>query len=158
MDWWSELWLNEGFATWVGWLAVDHLYPEHQCWSQFVAEAMQTAQNLDSLRSSHAVEVPVKDALQVEQVFDAISYLKGSSVIRMLAAHLGLGTFLKGIAVYLREHAYSKSSRTPPSWCILTEIGNATTNDLWAALSRESGKDVNSFMVCSFERVDTMSS
>jgi len=115
MDWWSELWLNEGFATWVGWLAVDHLYPEHECWSQFVAEAMQTAQNLDSLRSSHAVEVPVKDALQVEQIFDAISYLKGCSVIRMLVAHLGLSSFLNGVSVYLREHAYSKSSSTLPS-------------------------------------------
>ncbi|KAK3169927.1 hypothetical protein OEA41_009311 [Lepraria neglecta] len=130
MDWWNELWLNEGFATWVGWLAVNHLYPDHEVWSQFVTEAVQTAQNLDSLRASHPIEVPVKDALEVEQIFDAISYLKGSSVIRMLSGHLGVETFLEGVAAYLKLHKY----------------GNATTNDLWAALSKASGKNVNEFM------------
>ncbi|KAI4242677.1 MAG: hypothetical protein L6R40_003898 [Gallowayella cf. fulva] len=130
MDWWSELWLNEGFATWVGWLAIDHLYPEFEVWSQFVTEAVQTAQQLDSLRASHPIEVPVKDALEIDQIFDAISYLKGSSVIRMLSNHLGVETFLRGVSEYLKAHAY----------------GNATTKDLWAALSQASGKDVDTFM------------
>ena len=61
MDWWNELWLNEGFATWVGWHAVDHLYPEFQVWPQFVTEAVQTAQGLDGLRASHPVDVPIKN-------------------------------------------------------------------------------------------------
>ncbi|KAI4203910.1 MAG: hypothetical protein LQ350_001532 [Teloschistes chrysophthalmus] len=130
MDWWSELWLNEGFATWVGWLAIDHLYPEFQVWCQFVTEAMQTAQQLDSLRASHPIEVPVKDALEIDQIFDAISYLKGSSVIRMLSNHLGVDVFIRGVSDYLKAHRH----------------GNATTNDLWAALSKASGKDVNAFM------------
>ena len=108
MDWWSELWLNEGFATWVGWLAIDRLYPDHEVWSQFVTEAVQTAQNLDSLRASHPIEVPVRDALEVEQIFDAISYLKGSSVIRMLSGHLGVETFLEGVSAYLKKHAYGR--------------------------------------------------
>jgi len=72
----------------------------------------------------------VKDALDVDQIFDHISYLKGSSVIRMLAAHLGQETFLKGVSNYLKAHAY----------------GNATTNDLWSALSQASGQDVNALM------------
>ncbi|KAL8712788.1 MAG: hypothetical protein Q9220_002996 [cf. Caloplaca sp. 1 TL-2023] len=130
MDWWSELWLNEGFATWVGWLAIDHLYPEFQVWCQFVTEAVQTAQQLDSLRASHPIEVPVKNALEIDQIFDAISYLKGSSVIRMLSQHIGVDVFLRGVSNYLKAHAY----------------GNATTNDLWAALTEASGKDVNKFM------------
>jgi aminopeptidase N len=91
---------------------------------------MQTAFTLDTLRSSHPIEVPVKDALDVDQIFDHISYLKGSSVIRMLAAHLGQETFLKGVSNYLKAHAY----------------GNATTNDLWSALSQASGQDVNALM------------
>lgn len=106
MDWWSELWLNEGFATWVGWLAIDRFYPKHDVWSQFVAEAVQTAFNLDSLRASHPIEVPVNDALEIDQIFDAISYLKGSSVIRMLSNHLGIKTFLSGVSDYLKKHAY----------------------------------------------------
>ncbi|KAL8690302.1 MAG: hypothetical protein Q9218_004222 [Villophora microphyllina] len=130
MDWWSELWLNEGFATWVGWLAIDHLYPEFHVWSQFVTEAMQTAQQLDSLRASHPIEVPVKDALEIDQIFDAISYLKGSSVIRMLSNDLGVDVFIRGVSDYLKANAH----------------GNATTNDLWAALGKASGKDVNGFM------------
>lgn len=91
---------------------------------------MQTAFGLDALRSSHPIEVPVRDALDVDQIFDPISYLKGSSVIRMLAAHLGLETFLGGVSDYLKAHAY----------------GNATTDDLWSALSKASGQDVNALM------------
>lgn len=130
MDWWSELWLNEGFATWVGWYAVDHLHPDWNVWAQFVTEGMQTAFNLDSLRTSHPIEVPVKNSLEVDQIFDAISYLKGSSVIRMLAAHLGPKVFLQGVSDYLHKHKYS----------------NAKTSDLWDALSKASGQDVTAFM------------
>ncbi|KAK3216762.1 hypothetical protein GRF29_1g903291 [Pseudopithomyces chartarum] len=130
MDWWSELWLNEGFATWVGWFAVDHLYPDWNVWGQFVTESVQTAFQLDSLRTSHPIEVPVRDGPEVDQIFDHISYLKGSSVIRMLSSHLGEKVFLQGVADYLKKHQFS----------------NATTNDLWDALSKASGQDVNSFM------------
>ena len=114
----------------MGWLAIEHFHPDHEVWTQFVTEAVQSSQNLDSLRSSHPIEVPVKDALEVEQIFDAISYLKGSSVIRMLSGHLGTQKFLDGVASYLKMHAY----------------GNATTNDLWAALSQASGENVQEFM------------
>ena len=91
---------------------------------------MQQAFALDALRTSHPIEVPVYDGLEVDQIFDHISYLKGSSVIRMLSAHLGEKVFLQGVADYLKAHQFS----------------NATTNDLWSALSKASGQDVNSFM------------
>ncbi|KAK5730403.1 hypothetical protein LTR15_000340 [Elasticomyces elasticus] len=130
MDWWNELWLNEGFATWVGWYAVDHLHPDWNVWGQFVTEGMQSAFQLDSLRTSHPIEVPVRNALEVDQIFDAISYLKGSSVIRMLASHLGNDVFLRGVGDYLKAHTY----------------GNARTVDLWNALSKASGQDVEAFM------------
>ncbi|GAT27660.1 aminopeptidase B [Aspergillus luchuensis] len=94
------------------------------------AESVQQAFQLDSLRASHPIEVPVRNALEVDQIFDHISYLKGSSVIRMLSDHLGRETFLRGVATYLKAHAY----------------GNATTNDLWSALSEASNQDVTSFM------------
>ncbi|KYK56145.1 aminopeptidase [Drechmeria coniospora] len=130
MDWWDELWLNEGFATWVGWYAVDHLHPDWQVWAQFVNEGMEAAFRLDGIRASHPIHVPVRDALDVNQIFDSISYLKGCSAIRMLANHLGVKTFLKGVSNYLKAHKY----------------GNAKTKALWDALSEASGKDVDGLM------------
>jgi aminopeptidase N len=130
MDWWNELWLNEGFATWVGWFAVDRLYPEWDVFSRFVFEALQGALTLDSLRGSHPIEVPVRSGLEIDQIFDHISYLKGASTIRMLSTQLGVETFLKGVSNYLKKHAY----------------GNARTADLWASLTEASGVDVQAAM------------
>jgi aminopeptidase N len=126
MDWWDELWLNEGFATWVGWHAIDHLHPEWDVWSQFVKEGMGSAFSLDGIRASHPIHVPIYDALEVDQIFDNISYLKGCATIRMLADHLGNETFLKGVALYLKRHMY----------------GNAKTSALWEALAEVSGKPI----------------
>ena len=137
MDWWDELWLNEGFATWAGWLATDHLHPDWAGWPQFINEGMDQAFLLDSVRSSHPIQVEVRDALDVNQIFDKISYLKGCSMIRMLASNLGIETFLKGIAIYLKRHAY----------------GNAKTKALWDALSEASGVYVNALMELWIEKV-----
>lgn len=137
MDWWDELWLNEGFATWAGWLATDHLHPEWEVWPQFINEGFESALSLDSLRSSHPIQVAVRDALDVNQIFDAISYLKGCSVIRMLANHLGVKTFLKGVSIYLKKHTY----------------GNAKTVALWDALSEASGTDVPTLMKPWIEKI-----
>lgn len=126
MDWWDELWLNEGFATWVGWFAVDHLYPEWDVFSRFVSESAQQALSLDSLRGSHPIEVAVKSGAEIDQIFDSISYLKGASSIRMLSSQLGEDVFLKGVSNYLKKHSF----------------GNAKTTDLWNALADASGKDV----------------
>ncbi|KAG0041377.1 hypothetical protein BGZ83_001888, partial [Gryganskiella cystojenkinii] len=130
MEWWDHLWLNEGFATWVGTLAVDHLFPSWDTWSNFVVGEFQQGLSLDSLRSSHPIEVPVADPHEIHQIFDAISYSKGASVIRMLSTWLTVDVFLAGIRRYLKQHQYK----------------NATTNDLWDALSEESKTDVREFM------------
>ncbi|KAI9175228.1 hypothetical protein H9P43_006589 [Blastocladiella emersonii ATCC 22665] len=130
MSWWDELWLNEGFATWVGWLATDSLFPEWNVWTNFVGDDMTRALSLDGLRSSHPIHVAVRSSSQVSQIFDAISYSKGASVIRMLSSWLTQDTFLAGIRKYIQRHKY----------------GNATTNDLWAALSEAAGVDVAQFM------------
>ncbi|QIX00043.1 hypothetical protein AMS68_005560 [Peltaster fructicola] len=126
MDWWEGLWLNEGFATWMSWYSCNVFYPEWKVWQGYVTDNLQSALGLDSLRSSHAIEVPVKRADEINQIFDAISYSKGSCVLRMISKYLGEETFLEGIRRYLKKHAY----------------GNTTTGDLWASLSDASGKDV----------------
>lgn len=130
MEWWDHLWLNEGFATWVGWFAVDHIFPDWQVWTMFATQNMQDALSLDGLRSSHPVEVAVNDPSEIHQIFDSISYLKGASVIRMVNSWLTTKTFLAGIHNYLGQH----------------RLGNAATNDLWAALSQQAGKNVSEFM------------
>ncbi|KAF9949308.1 hypothetical protein BGZ65_007423 [Modicella reniformis] len=130
MEWWDDLWLNEGFATWVGTLAVDHLFPTWDTWSNFVINEYQHGLSLDSLRSSHPIEVPVADPYEINQIFDAISYSKGASVIRMLSEWLSVDVFLAGIRRYLKKHEYK----------------NASTDDLWNALTEESGINVRQFM------------
>jgi len=130
MDFWDGLWLNEGFATWMSWYSCDKFYPEWKVWQSFVTDNLQSALGLDSLRSSHPIEVPIKRADEVNQIFDAISYSKGSCVIRMISAYLGEDIFMQGIRIYLKRHAY----------------GNTQTGDLWAALSEASGKDVRKVM------------
>ena len=130
MDFWEGLWLNEGFATWMSWFSCNEFYPEWKVWQSYVTDNLAGALSLDSLRSSHPVEVPVKRADEVNQIFDAISYSKGSCVLRMVSKFLGEETFLEGIRRYLKRHAY----------------GNTQTTDLWNALSEASGKDVASVM------------
>lgn len=130
MDFWDGLWLNEGFATWMSWYSCNAFYPEWKVWQTYVIDNLQSALSLDSLRSSHPIEVPVKRADEINQIFDAISYSKGSSVLRMISKYLGEDTFIQGVRNYIKQHAY----------------GNTQTGDLWAALAHASGKPVESVM------------
>ncbi|KAJ1964057.1 hypothetical protein GGI12_001670 [Dipsacomyces acuminosporus] len=130
MEWWSDLWLKEGFATWVGTLSVAHIFPSYSAWTNFIIADYQRAMTLDGMSSSHPIQVPVRDTAEISQIFDAISYSKGASVIRMLSSFIGLDSFFKGLKAYLQKHKYA----------------NATTKDLWDALSEASGLDVARFM------------
>eukprot|EP00897_Mesotaenium_endlicherianum_P006584 jgi/Mesen1/5954/ME000301S05083 len=130
MQWWSDLWLNEGFATWVGSLGVDSTFPEWDVWTQFVSNEMGPALITDALLSSHPIQVPISDPKEINQVFDALSYEKGACVIRQLVAAVGAASFKLGLNAYLDTHKY----------------GNTVTNDLWAAIGEASGKPVKQMM------------
>lgn len=130
MGWWTDLWLNEGFASWVEYLAVDHLFPEWNMWTQFVTDDYNHARDLDALDNTHPIVVEVHHPREIDTIFDAISYQKGASVIRMLHAYLGEADFKKGLHDYLVKYSYS----------------NAATADLWAALEVASGKPVSKIM------------
>ena len=130
MNWWTDLWLNEGFASYMGPKATDHRFPEWDTWTQFVADEFLAALHQDSLRSTHPVEVPVKNPHEIREVFDAISYSKGSVVNRMVEHYLGEKDFRNGLHNYLKKHAFA----------------NAATDDLWKALEKESGKPVRAIM------------
>ena len=130
MEWWDDLWLNESFASWMGNKAVDWLFPEWEMWTQFVNMDTNRALSLDGLKNSHPIEQAVKNPAEVSQLFDAISYSKGASVIRMLENFLGEESFRKGLNRYLSSHMYD----------------NARTEDLWSALEMESGQPVTAIM------------
>ncbi|XP_036354881.1 puromycin-sensitive aminopeptidase-like protein, partial [Octopus sinensis] len=89
MDWWTYLWLNEGFATWISYLCVDNIFPEYDIWSQFQINEISVAMNLDSLQSSHPIEIEIGAPSEADEIFDKISYAKGSSIISYLYEYIG---------------------------------------------------------------------
>ena len=130
MDWWNDLWLNESFASWMGDKAISNLYPEWDVWTKFLLDDTNRAFELDALDSSHPIEQEVKNPDEIGQLFDAISYSKGASLIRMLENYIGEEKFKKGIQQYIVKHQYK----------------NTITNDLWDALSKSSNKDIKTLM------------
>ncbi|XP_020585074.1 aminopeptidase M1 [Phalaenopsis equestris] len=129
MEWWTHLWLNEGFATWVSYLAADSIFPEWKIWTQFLDDTV-SGLRLDALAESHPIEVDINHANEIDEIFDAISYLKGASLIRMLQCFLGAECFQKSLASYVKRFAYS----------------NAKTEDLWNVLEEGSGEPVKILM------------
>ncbi|HUQ85469.1 MAG TPA: M1 family metallopeptidase [Candidatus Limnocylindrales bacterium] len=130
MEWWTHLWLNEGFASYIEYFAVDHIFPEWDMWTQFVYMDQSRALDLDGLENTHSIEVEVHNPTEISEIFDSVSYSKGATIIRMLAEYLGPDVFRKGLQVYLKKHSYS----------------NASTSDLWNALEKVSGKPVEKIM------------
>lgn len=126
----DDLWLNEGFACWMQTAAADHLFPEWKLWDQWVTDDQSAALRLDAMRTSHPIQVPIGRAQEVEEVFDAISYCKGSCVVRLLFAILGEEAFRKGLQIYMKRHQY----------------GNTETFNLWQAWSEASGKPIGDIM------------
>ncbi len=130
MRWWTDLWLNESFASWMSWLAVDKQFPEWKVWTQFIVDEQGVALKLDALDNTHPIEVEVRHPDEIRTIFDAISYEKGASVLLMLHDYLGPTDFRDGLRLYLKRHAYS----------------NTDTVDLWEALEEASTKPVKQFM------------
>jgi aminopeptidase 2 len=109
---------------------VNYCYPSWNIWNYYAADHLLRAFDLDSLKSSHPIEVEVGPPSEVFQIFDSISYCKGSAIIRMIDSFIGSECFINGLQSYLKKLKYK----------------NATTNDLWEELNRSSGKDVKSLM------------
>jgi aminopeptidase N len=125
MGWWDNLWLNEGFASWMQEKAASHFYPQWKTWLNGYGQK-QYAMALDARRTSHPIQQPVADQSEAMTAFDGITYNKGQALIRMLENYLGEAAFRDGIRRYMAAHAY----------------GNTTTTDLWQALESAAGKKV----------------
>ncbi|CAF1583309.1 unnamed protein product, partial [Didymodactylos carnosus] len=98
----------------------DHIYPEYDIWTQFVASTLADCMIPDALRNSHPIEMPISKASEIDEIFDEISYEKGSSIIRLLHSYIGNEAFQKGLSNYLKEYAYR----------------NTITDNLWQHLSK----------------------
>lgn len=131
MDKWDSTWLNEGFATWACAHALNSVKPDWYPWADYLSgRPYQVALSIDSKRSSHPVEFPVKRDSEITVAFDNVSYGKGSALMRMLSDYLGEEIFLEGVNRYLKANLY----------------GSASSERLWEALEEVSGEDVGEMM------------
>ena len=92
-SWWTDLWLNEGFATYVGYLGVAAVQPDMKYMEQFIVSEVQDVFRVDALQSSHPISIPVGHPDEIQEIFDRISYGKGASIIRMMDNFLTTDTF-----------------------------------------------------------------
>jgi len=130
MKWWDDLWLNESFATYMAYKAIDRFFPEWDIWSEYVSYAYFGGMALDSLRASHPIHVAVKKVEDIDELFDEIAYEKGGSVLRMLDEYLSEPVFMKGLQKYIARYAYM----------------NAEAQDLWKSLESVSKTPVVSII------------
>jgi aminopeptidase N len=127
MGWWNNIWLNEGFATWMENKATDHFNPSWQIWPRQHSDR-EAAMAQDALPTTHPIQQVIHDVSEADAAFDQISYQKGGQIIRMVEDWLSPESFRDGMRAYMKAHAYS----------------NTTSADLWRALSAVSHKDVAS--------------
>ena len=135
MAWWDNLWLNEGFASWMGTKCTAHFNPQWEVWlrrnlprdpTRRVGIAKEQAMEGDARSTTHPIQQPVATEAEANSAFDDITYKKGQSFLRMLESFLGEDVFREGIRRYIAAHKYS----------------NSTTADLWNALSESSGQPI----------------
>lgn len=125
MRWWDDLWLNEGFASWMATRTTEKLHPEWHA-ELGTVDIRETAMALDAIHTSHAIVQHVETVEQANQAFDAITYSKGESVIRMLENYLGPDVWRDGVRRYIKDHAY----------------GNTVSDDLWKSMETVTDKPV----------------
>ncbi len=129
MDWWDDIWLNEGFATWMESKPVQAWKPEWHADLDNVSDTGRTM-NVDSLASTRPIHQAANTPAQIQELFDGIAYGKAAAVLRMIESYLGEQTFRAGVNNYLKQHAY----------------GNASAADFWNAQTQTSRKPVDKIM------------
>ena len=139
MQWWDDLWLNEAFASWAStWAAVNAT--EHtDAWATFLAGLKLTGYQVDMGPASHPIRGDVPDVTQAMANFDAITYVKGQSVLKQLVAYVGEDAFVEGLRAYFRDHAW----------------GNTRLADLMSAVGEASGRDLTAWTEAWFDRAGT---
>ncbi len=130
MKWWNDLWLNESFATFMSYKIVQEIKEKWNPVGDQIFLRTEGALRNDSFKLTHPIDAKVKDPSEIAEIFDEISYGKGSSILRMIETYMGRENFRKGISAYLKKFSYS----------------NAEGRDLWESLERESGMEISRIM------------
>ena len=131
MQWWDDLWLNESFANMMEYQAVNAMFPKWQVWNTFIGNEGLAAFRRDATPGVQSVHVDVHHPDEISTLFDgSIVYAKGGRLLYMMKQYIGEAAFRRGLSAYFEKHAYA----------------NTRGDDLWAALSAASGKDVGAFM------------
>lgn len=102
-SWWSDLWLNEGFASYMEYAAVESIEPTWKPMDQFVLHEVQNVLTLDALSTSHKIWIEVHNPDEINEIFDRISYGKGAAIIRMMEHFLTQKVFRQGLSSFLKE-------------------------------------------------------
>ncbi|MBA3915021.1 MAG: M1 family metallopeptidase [Acidobacteriales bacterium] len=129
MAWWDDIWLNEGFATWMSSKPLAAWHPD---WEMQVQDVQDTTRSLgvDSIQNTRPIHQQAQTPAQIQELFDGIAYGKTAAVLRMIETYLGPDNFRKGVNQYINQHAYA----------------NATASDFWGALTSATGKPVDQIM------------
>jgi aminopeptidase N len=139
MQWWDDLWLNEAFASWAATWAGVNATPYTDGWATFLAGLKLTGYQVDMGPASHPIRGDVPDVAQAMANFDAITYVKGESVLKQLVAYVGEDAFVEGLRAYFRDHAY----------------GNTRLADLMSAVGTAAGRDLSEWTAAWFDRAGT---
>jgi len=129
MQWWDDVWLNEGFATWLSSKPIEAWKP---AWNLQLDDVLDSggSLNVDALNNTRPIHQAAETPAQIQELFDGIAYGKAAAVLRMLEAYLGPEAFRVGVAAYIKQHSY----------------GNAPAGDFWSALATASKKPVDQIM------------
>jgi aminopeptidase N len=147
MAWWDNLWLNEGFASWMGTKCTAHFNPQWEVWlrtneprnpTRRVGIAKEQAMEGDARSTTHPIQQPIANEVEAATAFDDITYQKGQSFLRMLENFLGENVFRDGIRRYIAAHKYSNTT-TADLWTSLTESSNKPVGEIAAAWTQQPG-------------------
>ncbi|QIK76431.1 aminopeptidase N [Nocardioides piscis] len=139
MRWWDDLWLNEAFASWASNWALAEATEFTDQWASFLALYKRTAYDMDMGPARHPIRSEVDDVSGAMANFDAITYVKGQSVLHQLMAYIGEDAFVEGLRSYFAEHAY----------------GNTVLDDLMSAYSAAAGRDLTEWTQTWLDRAGT---
>uniref|UniRef100_A0A3Q0R2Z2 Aminopeptidase n=1 Tax=Amphilophus citrinellus TaxID=61819 RepID=A0A3Q0R2Z2_AMPCI len=137
MEWWNDLWLNEGFAKFMEFISLDITYPELHVDDFFLAKCFE-AMEVDSLSSSHPVSTPVENPTQIQEMFDDVSYDKGACILNMLRDFLTPEAFEIGIVRYLKRYSYQNTVNSH-LWESLTDVSRLKHTEFCSKRKTQSG-------------------